>query len=483
MPLTLDLQIAKSEVIRGESILFDMVLANAGTAPVTLQDEGFRNRAFGIRVVSAWGFDASADTASMPTREGEHVDAPRKPTLKTLGPGEKITLRGDVISWIGELDPGKYTLRGTYFDSPPLRAQSKEVDFQVAEAAPVFARAARQNLPLAHEPRDTAWLHKTSSGFDLFLLRSSPKNCEVTYANVPIAHLTALCEPVPSSYNLAHPIMRHIVWDDGAGNLKILPLPKDAPAAVPFTVPLPMEDLAPIETPYSDEKGRLHVLLATPEGTTAVLVQLRGSDKPTFCPIETKPPVGPHRAALWCKDEVLVAGWIGPDEKEVYAVEIPLGSPPRPIVPRRVFSAEQPIINLLLAQRAQEGATGYDRVAVVLCHDEVNDIVYRKRIHLGSGEVEIDEKFIVNGFGSKKLYQAVLTGDLMSRYLFVSASGGVEFANASFSRFLPVLDVGRKPVRTASFPTLIVPTRFSTLPGSYVRYIDGRKRFVHVKVE
>ena len=131
--LKLDLRITPTSVRPGEPIPFQLILTNTGKTAVTLLDETPENRAFGIRVSGAHGFAVGGDAMSPLYREGKHVEPPRRPSQKTLAAGERMEAAGDLLKWVGPLEPGNYTVTGSYLDSPPLKAESPKVALSVIQ--------------------------------------------------------------------------------------------------------------------------------------------------------------------------------------------------------------------------------------------------------------------------------------------------------------------------------------------------------------
>jgi hypothetical protein len=481
--LKLDLEIRKTATIRGESIRFALTLTNAGRTPANLLDDSSENRAFSIHVTNVWGFDAWGDQMSIEVREGEHIDQPRNQPRKPLAPGEKWIVQGDIIAWIGDLEPGDYSVQGHYMNSPQIMTETAVAQIKVSEAVPVYSGSAVQNLPLPLSPRITAWLHRAGSEYQLFALESSPKHPPVTYANVPVAPMEIPSHVTPSSYNVAPAAIQHMIWSSADGNLRVLRFRSDLPPEPAAVIPLPDEHLEPFATPYSDPKGNLHALLVTPEGETACLLQLIGKAKPVFKPVKAEPPLSGPKCALWCRDESLVFAWVEPEEGlHVSAALVPLAAPPGTITGNPVFSAEHPVINLQLVQVYNEGSGKHDRILYALVHDQVNDILMRWKIDLADGKSQPDGEFEVDGIGGLRMIQSVMTDEMVPLYLFAKTDGAIVFADSTFSKLHPVKDANFQPVKVTSFPQLVVPTSFSRIPGRYVRFIDQGKRFAFVKL-
>jgi hypothetical protein len=273
-----------------------------------------------------------------------------------------------------------------------------------------------------------------------------------------------------------------MAWNDSESNLKMLRFRSDLPPEAPISIPLPNDELEPMATPFSDERGNLHALLATPDGDVASLLQVAGKAAPTFHPVQCTPALSSPRCALWYRDAVLAFAWLDPEAMTVYAAVVPLIAPPKPIVGKSVFTAENPVIDLVLAQRYNEGADNYDRVLYVLCHNLEDDIYYRWKVNLAGGEPEEDGRYEVKGAGAMRVIQSSLTDDLMPLYLFARQDGAVFFSNSKFSAYVPVQNESRKPVKVSDHPSIMAPTSFSKIRGVYVRYIDQGRRFAYAKV-
>jgi hypothetical protein len=474
--LKLDLSLEKNEFVRGESIRFVVALTNVGGSPVTVATEKPKNRAFAISVKSPWGGEVRGDALTMAEREGEHVDEPRDTPTRLLAQGEKLVARGDVIPWLGELEPGEYTIEGIYEFTPALSTVSAPATFKVVEAAPVYARTARPNFAGQREASETAWLHKTGAGHGLYLMRSSPKSPLVAYSNTPLAQLPFPAEVIPSCHNSVTCPSDHLVWMAEDGSLQVLRHKAGVVSDPILSVPLPSADLEPVGTPYSDGKGNLHLVLAAEGGTPAFLCQVSDRTNASFRPFDSTVPLGSPRSVLWGGDETLTVAWVGADEREVMAATVSLAALPPRIAGKKLLTASHAVIDLSLAQRSREEAEGYERLLFVLAFDDVKDILYRTRVNLSSSETGEPERFVVDGVGNLVLRDSILDEDLNAQYLFAGADGAVVHADGSFSRLVPVLTASRRPVTVAHCPGLVVTSKFSKLRGAFLRYIeDGRK--------
>ena len=480
--LKLELKIDKNEVVRGESVPFELVLTNAGTEPVDVCDPSPKNRAFTVRIAGG-GKTLTADTMSVAGREGETVEAaPAKPSMKTIAAGEQISIQGDLTTWFGGFGPGDFAVTAGYTGPPKFNVPSNKITLKVAQPAPVYARTGRHNLFLDQQTQDTTWINHSGSGFDLFWLSASPKNPDVWYSNRRIASLSAAQEPIPCSYNVPATRLQLVVWA-ADGNLQVLRVPQNGPPEGPAAVNLPDDDLKVVETPYADQDNNLHVVLATADGKSAGLLQVpAGEGRPAFARIEPNPPLSAQRALLWGKDGVFCLVWLSADFKSVYAASADLSEVPSTIAPRKVFSSPLVISDLQLTQRFNNGREIYEFVLVLLGLDRGREAMQVRRVDVRTGNVEADERFSMPGLKGMNPFASALREDLTPVYMFLDWGEGVWIAQPRVGRLTPVSDSAGAPVTKACFPELVLTSKNSRVPGIYVRFIDGGKRIAVVKV-
>jgi hypothetical protein len=478
--LQLELVISKVEVIRGESLPFEIILANAGADPITLSDGSPQNRAFGIRITGRGGFQASGDTMSVAAREGERVDAVRAPVKKELAAGDKLSVKGDLLAWLGDLEPGEYNVAATYSDPAPVKAESTRVAVRVTPASPLYARAARPNWVTPQQSPDVVWTSRTDSGGVLYLLESSSKNAAVTLSNRPIASVSATDEPVASTYASVSPKQQSVVWIPDPDNLQVMRLTRDAIPGSPATLPLPEKGMKILDTPYTDDNGRLHLVLVSADGKRAGLLQCPPDGGPTWYPIQDAPPLSAQRAVQWYKDGVFALVWsVG---RVIYAASAELESLPTAIPARKVLTLPFSVTDIALGQRYNQTRQLYDRLLVMMAFDRVHETLFIKRADMRTGNPEPDERFVIPGLNGMSFFKSVLKEDLTPVYAFFDPEGGLWIAQPRLARLTPVSDGAGAPVKRDSFPELILPSRSSRLQGIFIRYLDGGKKLAVTRI-
>ena len=134
--LTLEMQ--GTEFLRGESIAFELVLANESRS--LLRDlPAFDAFSSAIRVVlERDGASRCADPLAPQRRDGHTPNPPLTRESADMRPGEQRRLSGDALAWFGELDEGDYRLRAEC-QSGAIDVRSDPVEFTIRASKTVFA--------------------------------------------------------------------------------------------------------------------------------------------------------------------------------------------------------------------------------------------------------------------------------------------------------------------------------------------------------
>jgi len=482
-PLALDLELEKTQFIRGESIAFTLTLRNGAATPLAVADASPANRAFCVRIAGPGGFAAEGDTSSILAREGENVDQPRNVTRKVLGPGDSLAVKGDLLSWIGELAPGTYTLQGKYDAAPMPQITAMPRTISIGEASIVYARQACTDIALAGQPRESVWINRGSAAHELYLLRSSPNAPAVAYCSRLIARLQDAAPAAAATYEAATQAVRHVVWPAPGNALAVVRLDGEASSGEPRLIPLPGGNLQVLESAHTGRDGRLFVILRSTDGASAALIQVPDRDMQRAAPIAGGLPLRPPLHALWRRDNTLVLAWTGASGTDLYAAVVPLDPLPTAIAGRQILGGNHPIENIALAQRYRRDSRSYDSLAIVLMRDRLRNEFLRKRVDLAGGKVESEERFAAKAGTMGRVLESCLGADLNPRYLFEAPDGSVYFVNSAFSGSVQIVTAGKTPVRRSDFPAILIASSFSRLPGAWVRFVETGRRFAYMKVE
>ncbi len=483
--LSLDLFLEKQEFVHGESIRFVATLTNRGAAPVTILSLQRLSRALRIVVTDADGKERSADALNLLGREGMPAPHVRAFPEITLAPGQKAKEPGDVLPWLGELEPGTYTITASYSHDPNAFADSNPATITVKAASPAMAAASLPSAVFARAPRLSSWQNRGAKGFTLFLLATSPNDPTVALANRPLTTLTGEFEVYPASANANPAAADYLVWIEGGNTLRSLRLPAEAAPDAPVKVPLPTPGLSVIGRPFSDESGVMWTVLADAEGTRATLVKLAPGLPASATPINPTPPMSGATEIQWTRDEQLILLWTGENPREIHGALTALKAPANPLTGRRLFTAPQPVIDLKSYMHYDQQRETYTPMCIALCRNEALDLFLTVRVNLATGAMVSKEEFIADGMGELTVLQAEVDGDNLVAYLMTDPDGNVHYAPPDLADTAPVilvdamphLDIPEVPLTTKMYPLLLAAGRLGNRPGFYLRYIEEGTHF------
>ncbi len=488
--LSLDLFLEKSDFVHGESIRFVATLTNRGAAPETILSMNELARSLTISITDADGEVQSADAQNQLKREGEEAPHVRSGPEITLAPGQKAQETGDVLPWLGEIEPGTYTISAAYVHDSNAWAESTPATITIKPADPAQAVASLPSAAFAAAPRLSTWLNRNPTGFSLFLLATSANLPALALSNRSILKIPNESSVYPSSANQNPPAAGHLVWIEGGNTLRSLRLPTDAPPEAPVDVPLPMPGLRIIGRPFSDENGVMWVVLTDTGGGRATLVKLPPGVPASATPINPAPAMTGCTEVLWSRDEQLILLWTGDDGREIHGALTALKAPANPLTGRRLFTAPQPVLNLKSYMHYDLQRETYTPKCVALCHNEALDLYLSVRVNLATGAMESKQEFLADGKGELTVLQAELDGDHHAAYLMSDPNGHVHYAPPDLAKTekvvlvegSPYVSEPEVPLTTKMFPMLFAAGRLSNYPGFYLRYIEDGTHFTTRKL-
>ena len=184
-----------------------------------------------------------------------------------------------------------------------MRLRSNPVAILVREASIAFVSRTPTHARFAEEAPPATWFHRNATGYDLFLLKSSPVLPSVIYSNRRIASLTEPVQAAASVSSAPAPRVRHVVWIGPGSVLQVIRIAGDALPTGPLPFPLLSADLRIIEPPLTGADGTLRVILASPL-EEAIFLRIPDAGKPEFSRLPFPLPASSVQA-LWYQDEVL----------------------------------------------------------------------------------------------------------------------------------------------------------------------------------
>ena len=478
--LSLELFLEKTSFIRGESIRFVATLTNKGRQPVEILSPERLSRALSLKISDSQGGELEGDALSMTEEEGGMPPHVTTPPMITLGPGQNAKETGDVLTWVGPLDPGEYRIKGSYSSGRLAWAESSEVAIRIGPANPVAAVVSMPSRVIGAAPRLVAWIHQDGVSFELFLEKLNPKLPKLSLGNRGLAKI-ALPEPVRvSSVNANPPPAYHLAWIEDGRTLKVLRLPADAAPEPVIDIPLPTGGLEIVGMPYSDSRGGMFIVLAASDGVRATLINLPAGGKPTATPINPRPALSAVRNVFWSAEEHLFLLWTGEDGKEVHGATTSLAAPANPLEGRRLFTAPQPVASLRTLQVYDSRRGASDLMCEVLCHNLVLDLFQPLRVNLVNAAIVSKERYEADGLGDLRVLQAEIDGDGKTAYLMEDLKGRVYYAppgdlsatkRVVVEEAQPYANKPELPLTVGMYPHLVSANRLSSTPGFYLRFI------------
>lgn len=296
--LVVELDLEQPRVYAGESVFFTVSLEHTFSAPLSVTSFLDTNRSVKITLKGAGGKTFTADQMSHNERDGISTTEKRKPEGRSLAPGERLELRGDLLEWFGAVKPGQYQVQATYTGifrearSGPLSLTVLPV---VIESAAISrCGGLRNDAPIA-----TALIRRENGACVILSRISSPK----VPRNIIHSTVAARLPEQPRSYGAAcisgpDPLLGAVYWMEGDSGFSFAvtgfptgvtgtPVRVDLPfEATPAGSPLLLSDKTLIAIFLCREKDSVALVKAPPAGRPEihryVLEGISSADKRTI---------------------------------------------------------------------------------------------------------------------------------------------------------------------------------------------------------
>ncbi|MCH7807601.1 MAG: hypothetical protein IIB60_00110 [Planctomycetes bacterium] len=212
--LIITLTLAQTDCVRGESVFFEVVIKNVSKNRIDgLPTLAAPQKSVVLEIAGRNGTRRAHQLSAM-ERDGIHRHADRgAPPTTSLDPGQAMSLRDDLLSWFGELEPGTFQVtarhgKGTISDAVPL---------EVLPANPVLVTTPRYAAQGPAARLSAAWVHKADDKFVLFYQHQSPVVPRNPIHGIRVVELeeapTALYAPTLSGADVAK---GHLLWSENA---------------------------------------------------------------------------------------------------------------------------------------------------------------------------------------------------------------------------------------------------------------------------
>ena len=499
---TITLQLDREECVRGESVFFDIVLENTSKSPIaglplfTDEDPGVHLTADGP------GGPSRATRLSAEQRDGVHRHEPtHEPEAVTLGPGKKMVLRDDVLSWFGELEPGTYTLRAHH----RFEMESAPVTLKVSPAAPVFASTPHfaAQSPLA--PMTAAWVHQPKNhSAVLFYQQQSP-----TLPRNPVhgPRVAELEEPV-RLFAAAAPDSAvkqgHLVWLDDRGRLQVAFVdvgnPRIRPAhevKTPFAGEL-------LNTPLSMLNGSVFIPIVdeSRENVAVLEVQPDGTATPYLLKLDSGTPMGPY-CCFWEYDKRMHLAWAAQHGREIRVARLDLSDPASGFIVRSAHVSDDPVLwiesYLDLSSKPGTGTYFEHQVSpdqkgqptappgprhMLWCVTQAAGGLSSTRVDLHDNVVtpagvlptaDLKEPRVLSSVVMYHKYDLAL--------LIADARDQLYYGSTSLGQIEPLGKLLGQEITLREFPGLITASRQGSYAWVYLRYVNQKSSIAYARLE
>lgn len=470
--LSLTLSLAKAAVIRGETARFTLTLTNTGGAPVDLRDLNPRNETLSIVAVAESGSVVKGGQHRMLAGEGGSHPHERKPGMITLAPGQSTAEPGDVLAWLGELAPGRYTLRAAYNAGPVKNAQSNEETLLVVPARPVGLFSGGDGARLRLTAREAVMMHEAPEGLAMYRLRFEARRPTTARDCVPVA-MRATSTPAWTSWAHTDPAkITAFLYHDGGAAMTLLRLSQAGEAMPPVEIPLDDPTAVCVGWPYCDEAGTVFACLRSLDGENGAIIRAPLAGTPTVMPWTPMGGIGPVcHATCTLMEDTLIAAW-AVDETRVMVMSMDR-SADEPGPARELIACKHRVIHVRVDEIEDESTGDPAPVATVLCHDDHLDRFHRLRVPVRTPDKVTQEVFDVPGSGFYSVVgSAMMTGGEVG-YLMVGQDKRVRFAPPDMTKTVALDAEHAKPMTMASQPMIMAVSQDASNPWFVAAFISG----------
>ncbi len=516
-PLSLSLELSRTECVRGESVFFRMKLKNTGSHAF----EGLRtfepeNEAtFLVALPPGAKKPADEDELSLEPPEGQitgcalsprhrdgiHRHGPEEVERRTLLPGEEMETSGDVLQWLGELEPGDWDITARHQGVGEM-AESKPVRLRVRPAKPVTLGTSVPGLRGSACPNSGAFVHAGEADRLVFLQLQSaylPKN---PMRGLRVGKAKQRGQVVASTFPDEETTTLHVVWDYG-GQFALGTVDttgRAPPAVVPVKIP---EGGVILESPLSlrDRSVFIPVLEGKGTGLTVLHVTPAGASKSYRVDLGPARPVAACSVA-WEYATRMHFAWVGKDRRRVMVARLFLDDPESGVFTESAWLADAPVLwlHMFLDTAARPGgAPAFEHLTKPEDRDRIDPEppqpavwgVCRSgnewqcvRADLGTVRRRVGARFDVKDLEEPRVTASALDASGELCLLVADAKGGLHYASTVRGSLEPLEKVAGRRISPNQQPGLMAAGRGGTLEWVYLRYIDGEAgRIAYALVE
>lgn len=498
----LRLILRRPDCVRGESVPFDLVLENSTPDPInqlhTFEPMNEATFIEAVRVADRPGaapLDEPAKAkpiigcAMSPShRDGVHVHGPDEPERTTLRPGQSLRTSGDLLKWLGELEPGVYELVASHrgmlqpYLSPP-------VTLHVQPLRPVALATPRNGLRAPVTPLTGAWLHDGDAGPVLFYGLQSDRLPRNGLAGLRSGAASVGAALHPSTIPADKLPAVHVLTSERS-RLQVLtvdPAYKTPPQAAPVRGVRGQV----LNSPLSMPDGSVFAALAENGGQTLTLARIKPSGDAVTHDVNLGKPVslGAY-SCCWELVSKLHFAWVTPGGREVLVATLFLDDPGAGVQVRSANFADAPVLWIeyyldprqiiggppMFEHNVRPGEQPADvpgsPAEMIWCVLRRGDQLVCTRGFSGSKIHKPEAAFDVSNIPDPKVIASTLNLDGSLCLLIADARGRVHYASASTGSITHVTDPAGRDITPAQSPGLLAASEDAALAWIYVRYMD-----------
>jgi hypothetical protein len=479
--LSLTLTLAKAAVIRGETARFTLTLTNVGGAPVDVRDLNPRNETLSLTATSDDGRVVKGGQHKMLAGEGGSHPHERDPGMVTLAPGQSTTEPGDVLTWLGELEPGKYTLSAAYNAGPVKNAQSNAESLLVVAAKPVALYSGGDGARLGLTAREAVMIHEAPEGLAMYRLRFEARKPRTARECMPVA-MRNTSTRVWTSWAHTDPAKNTaFLYHDGGSAMTLLRLSQAGESMPPVEVAIEDPTGECVGWPFCDDAGTIFACVRMLDGENAALVRapLAGAPRVTaWTPLGGIGPVCDSTCTLL--DEKLIVVWVS-EETRVMVMSMDR-SADEPGAARELIACKHRVIHVRVDEIEDEKTGDFAPVATVLCHDDHLDRFHRLRVPVRAPDKVTEEVFDVPGSGFFEVVGSAMMTAGEVGYLMVGVDKRVRFAPPDMTKTVALDAEHAKPMTMASLPMIMAISQDASNPWFVVAFISQGDRIERVRL-
>ncbi len=498
--ISVNLKLETATCVRGESVFFEAVVANTAKAPLAdFPDFDPTNEVLQL-VAQGDKEQRTAHQGSYRERQGIYRHAEEQHTI-TLGIGEKLSLRDDLLAWFGELPPGKYEVTAVYAGRL-MEVSSDPVALTVQPAAPLLADTPRIAAQSPSAPLTAAWTHKAGQGVQLFYEQRSPllprtplHGAKVSEAK-EVGGLWAATVLEPDSGG-------HLVWADERGQLLVGAVDASKPRPTAGVELKPPFKGRPLASPLSAAGGVLFLPFADePRQRVAILrVETNGAFQATELDLQSAKPLGPY-VCYWEYGRRLHFAWAAPRAREVFWGRLPLDDPKLGFTTRSAWVADDallwldayldldtpargaPYLEELRPPDQQGTAVATPAPAFMLwAVSETASGLKCTRVNAASGTPTAGPTLSTDGIKDPRVVSSAVTYTYELALLLADGKDQLYYGSTARGTVQPLSKVAGREITLKDCPGLLAAGGNARSPWVHLRYISERKSIEYVRVE